>query len=247
MLRLPPGDTHRFWTDRTFRLDILARIADAYTRHDDVALQRHLMAVDDHVAAGMRAQGYRRAPVSALSLTPLPDIAGVKQPDCHLKLGLEAFEEALSGSPDDVVVTWLHESVHRRHGPWRTVSLAAWHYVGFEEGLAEGIAHSIAQQFALAVSEPLYPQYLRAYDILAEHLSIEPDRLFRQMWRAAHDQIETSFSGAVAAIVRETRPQPLTPIQRGKLTLAAQALFATRRTTDALDDDDIRRIWESVI
>lgn len=236
-----------FWTDATFRRQQFQAIMAAHTAGNQRALQEHVTRVDAVITEGLADLGYPRYPVTRISVESLPGVAGLKQPDCHLKLGVEELADALAGSVDDVVVTWMHESVHGRHGSWTTASPAAWSHVGFEEGLAEGVSNSVTRRVGLSVSEPLYPHYLRAYELLADRLQVGPEVLFHRLWRARHDQIEERFGRTVAAIMKATTGGELTPIQRGKLLLAARTLFATGRHAELPDDVAIRETWGTAL
>jgi hypothetical protein len=203
--------------------------------------------VDNLVVGGMRACGFPRPALTGLSLVTLPGTAGVKLPSCHLRIGLEEFESALGSWPDEVIVTWIHESVHGRHGPWTAVSSAAQHHRGYEEGLAEGIAQLVARIAGLTIDTPLYPHFVRSYEILATVLELKPEHLYRRLWHVRHARIEDQFDHLVNQMVAESRGRPLSPIARGKLRQAALALFSSRRRAESPDDLSIQREWETAL
>jgi hypothetical protein len=164
------GDAQRFWTDSDVRRIALGEILQAHELGEGRMVQDRLGAIDRNVVAGMAALGFRRPALAGLALDSLPGAAGVKEPNCHLRIGIEALVDALGDQPDEAIVTWMHESVHGRHGPWTAVSPAAWHHKGYEEGFAEGVAQFVARTAGLRVGIALYPHYVRSYEILAEVL-----------------------------------------------------------------------------
>src|SRR5215212_7514471 len=110
MLPSLTGETQRFWTDAAVRRSMFRAILDAHQRRNERLTAARLTEVDNHVVDGMAALSFRRAPLRDLSLDILPGAAGVKEPDCHLRIGLDGFIDSLTGQPDEIVVTWIHES-----------------------------------------------------------------------------------------------------------------------------------------
>jgi hypothetical protein len=176
------GDSRTFWADADARRRSLQAIIEAHDRGDTSSLQSLLAAVDRYVVAGMAALSFGRPALTGLSLDSLPGVAGVKEPSCHLRIGVQELEDALSGQPDEAIVTWIHESVHGRHGPWTAVSPAARYHRGYEEGLAEAVAQLIARTSGLLVGTALYPHYVRSYEILADVLGTDTEQLYRHLW-----------------------------------------------------------------
>src|SRR4051794_13233690 len=95
---------------------------------DAVARTRALRTVDDAVTAGMAAFGFPRAPVRSLTVVIPHDLdeLGAKYPTCDLLIGQPAMRRELGpgGTPDGVVETWIHESVHGRRSPWSVTARA---------------------------------------------------------------------------------------------------------------------------
>jgi hypothetical protein len=229
---LPPalqaltGDALRFWGEPSVRARMLRAIL---TAADTAARTRALRAVDDAVTSGMAALGFPRAPVRSLSLV-LPHDAGdlgVKYFTCELQIGLPGLRRALGpgGAPDEVVETWIHESAHGRQFPWSPSARAELQFRGFEEGLAEGIAGLVSHWAAFVPGVPVYGRYVQTYEILADLLGINPEMIYRRLYRHTNGAVMGACVAEIDALHTATGASPFTVEQRGRLERTARRLF----------------------
>lgn len=214
------------------------------------ARARALQAVDDAVTSGMAALGFQRAPVRSLSLVvpSRPDTAGQKYSSCDLQISRTAMRRELGpgGAPDGPVETWIHESVHGRRFPWGTNLHAESMSLGFEEGLAEGVARLMSRQAGFVPGLPIYGRYVQAYEELAYVLEVSPETIYRGLYRLANGSVMDGFVSEVDAIRQTAGAPPMAPEQRGRLERTARRLFDVAfelDTASARLQVPIRRAW----
>lgn len=229
---LPPAlqqltaDALRFWGEPSVRADMLRAILAA---SDSAARTRALRAVDDAVTSGMAALGFPRAPVRLLSLVlpRFPGQMGIKLATCDLQIGLPSLRNALSpgGFPDEVVETWIHESVHGRLSPWsRDLSMER-PFRGFEEGLAEGIARMVSHQAGLVPGLPTYGRYVQTYEVLADVIGATAETIYRRLYLLPYGSVMAGFAVEIDGLRVESGAPRLTREQRGRLERTACRLF----------------------
>lgn len=241
------GDAFHFWNDPARRERLLRGILEARGRE---ARGRALQAVDDAVTEGMAALGFPRAPIRSISLvTPSrPGIAGQKYSTCDLQIAYPVLKRELDsgGSPDAIVETWIHESVHGRHVNWGPNLHAEAAFRGFEEGLAEGITRLASRLARFVPGLPTYGRYVQTYEELAYVLGVSPETIYRWLYRLPNGSVMDSFVSEIDALRAESGEPPLTIDQRGRLERTAQRLFDVGFQDDpssARLRDLIRRVW----
>jgi hypothetical protein len=199
---------------------------------DSALRTRALRAVDDAITSGMAALGFPRAPVRSLSLVlpRLPGQMGIKLATCDLQIGRPSLQNALGpgGFPDEVVETWVHESVHGRLFPWSRDLSRERLFRGFEEGLAEGIARLVSRQAGFIPGLPTYGRYVQTYEALADVIGVTVEAIYRRLYVLSYGSVMARFSAEIDALRVESGAPRLTAEQRGRLELAARQLFDAR-------------------
>jgi hypothetical protein len=183
MARLAPElaalpDQHRLiWTDARVRRDAIAAILTASERNSP-ELQRHVARVDEAVSAALDAMGLPRGPVAGVEIHEVIALwSGRNLPDCRLLLNGSALRHMLhrEGNSDDVLRTWVHESLHARQPFHPGAASDALLHEGYEEGLVEGLARYVVRDMAgLRPLERSYGFYVVAYEALAGLLGTQP-------------------------------------------------------------------------
>ena len=245
------GEAHRFWSDPAHRERLLRDILDIRGRE---ARARALQAVDDGVTEGMAALGFPRAPIRSISLvTPSrPGIAGQKYSTCDLQIAYPVLKRELDsgGSPDAIVETWIHESVHGRHVNWGPNLHAEAAFRGFEEGLAEGITRLASRLARFVPGLPTYGRFVQAYEELAFVLRVSPETIYRRLYRLPNGSVMDAFISEIDAIRLGTGEPPLTTNQRARLEITARRLFARRHAEDTASSQwqaSIRQAWRRAV
>jgi hypothetical protein len=259
--RLPPSYPHldvrlqqlgedalHFWGDSTVRERALRDILDAYASRDSPRLDAALLTVDNAVVAGMRALGFARAPIAAIRARQLFGALGQKSPSCNLDIDVVTLRRALAitGRPDSVIETWVHESAHGRRRPWNSAhhaERANWN--GYEEGLAEGLAKEVARLGALSPGEQAYVRYRRGYELLADALRIPREELYRRLWGYEVGAVRLAFTDAVDDLYHQSSTRRLSLQARRAVRELADEIFDTskRHQFDRAFDQRLRRAW----
>jgi hypothetical protein len=245
------GDTLRFWGEAAQRRRLLRAIIVA---PDLPARDRALRTVDDAIAQGLAALGFRRAPIRSLVLATSgrPGMAGLKYVTCDLRLSESMIRREVSpgGAPDGVVETWIHESVHGRRFPWGPNARTESSFPGFEEGLAEGVTRLVSQMASFVPGLPVYGRYVQTYEELAFILGVSSETLYRRMYRLANGAVMDGFASEIDALRGLTGSPPLTVEQRGRLNRAARRLFDSVYQQDpasARVRSSIRQTWRRAL
>lgn len=245
-LRQLQDSARHFWGDPAQRSRMLREILSADIAGDAQRLRSALVAVDGAVTDGMAALGCPRGMVRSVTLQALAGDLGLKRRTCDLVIGRDGLASAVARYPDDAILTWVHESIHGRTGPWTLITTASITCPGYEEGLAEGLAQMIARSAALNVPLPAYAHYVRGYELLAEELGADVDALYRRLWRAGLDDLRDRFNAVVVAMER-ARGRHLTVAERATVRQTADALFHESRQDDSPDDAVIRVAWKAAL
>jgi hypothetical protein len=221
---------------------------------DSAARTRALRAVDDAVTAGMAALGFPRAPVRSLSLMlpQFPGQMGIKLATCDLQIALPSLRNALApgGFPDEVVETWIHESVHGRLAPWSSGLHAERPFRGFEEGLAEGITRMVSQRAGFIPGLPTYGRYVQTYEVLADVLGMAADAIYRRLYALPYGSVMNGFSAEIDALHEGIGAPRFNQEQRGRLERAARRLFDIayqQAPASGVARGSIRRSWRRAL
>ena len=246
-----PGAALHFWGDAAVRRAALQEILDAYTAGDTVRLDAALSAVDDAVVAGMQALGFDRAPINGLRFRRLSSL-GQKRPTCHIELDVLQARRALTvpSRPDSIVETWIHESIHARRRPWAADYVAEQHgWVGYEEGLAEGLTGFVARRGGLTRGRQAYRRYCRAYELLAETMQVEVEQIYVRLWPNEPGALRRAFTDIVDDLYHRHRGRSLSLQDRMAVLAAADTMFASHmeHQYDRGIERDMRRAWQECL
>lgn len=240
------GEVGRFWHDPMVRRQAFETIIAAWRRGDEEALQTALGRVDDAILAAMRQLGLPRQGVTTLRFDAYPQLwAGHKHPACTLEINARRVDATLAaGASDDLVRTWVHESVHGRlprQPGWQREAVAT---PGAEEGLAEGLARLICvAQPGLAVRTGTFDRYVAAYEVMAEDLGLPVEALWRTLYSVPPGGVAAAFLTIVAGLVDEWTGIPLPEARRRRLARFVPAAFTTGQATGVVDYEQMRRDW----
>ena len=245
------GDALHFWGSPAWRERLLRDIQLASGPTDRA---RALHVVDDAVTQGLAAFGFPRAPVRSLRLVipRLQDELGTKYASCDLEIGLPAMRRELSpgGSPDGIVETWIHESVHGRHFPWGPGIRAEGRFPGYEEGLAEGITRLVSRQVGFVPGLQGYGRYVQTYEVLARVIGVTSEALYRGLYRLPNGSVMDGFVSTIDTVRGAAGAPTLLPAQRARLDGVAHRLFARahfRDPSSARLHNSIRQAWRRAL
>lgn len=246
-LQVLQDDARAIWGDAHVRYDALAAIVTAWERDDGIALREALIWVDDAVVAGLRVLGLPRGPVRRLRFEITGrGWRGRKLPDCDLVFDAGAVQQAIRRLrlPDDGFRTWVHESIHARQLLAPRYQAESRLALGYEEGLAEGLARLVAHHRAgMAIREQSYNLYVAAYETLAEALGVSAERLWRELWNSAPGEVRYAFLG----VVEQARGH-LTTRQRQSLRGRADVVFSTPRAGEqVVDREALAQAWQRTL
>lgn len=226
------GDALHIWSDPTVRHEALEAIVVSWER-GSIDLDRRVSRVDRAIIAGLRAGGLPRGPVLSVAIVPgLPLWAGRKLPSCHLFLSGERMREMVRvrHESDDVIRTWVHESLHARQPYSPAAETEIRPYQGYEEGMVEGLARLVTRD--LAGMHPLelsYAYYVAAYEGLADAVGVDVEVVWRSLWLYRTGEVRAVFADVVDQLRRQAGRQPLTEAQRTRVLGAGDTLFASTR------------------
>jgi len=173
-------DQHRLiWIDARARHDAIAAILTASERNSP-DLRRHVARVDEAVSAALAALGLPRGLVVAVEIHEVIALwSGRKVPDCRLLFNGPALRHMLyqERNPDDILRSWVHESLHGRLPFHAEAATEARLHTGYEEGMVEGLARYVVRDMAgLRPLERSYRFYVAAFEALASLLGTPPRR-----------------------------------------------------------------------
>lgn len=237
------GDPLRLWGDARTRRLALEDILAAWRHEQPERLRIAIERVETAVREGLGQLGLPRGPVREVEVRRRPGGRhAAKLPSSVLVLSgnyLQAMLE-LRHSPDSVLRTWLHESLHARQ-PFTGDRYAAEaeHWLGYEEGLVEGLARLVVQDKAGVTTLDLaYEGYVRAYRALARVLGVSAEQVWRDLWQVGLGGVRAAFPSVVTSL-RGDETQALLDV--------ADQLFATTRLAADVADSQLERIWRSVL
>lgn len=238
-------DARQLWTNPTRRVEALGAIVTAWDlgRSD---LDECVRRVDQAVAAGLEALGLPRGPVRGVSVESVGrGWAGRKYPDCRLVFDAEVLRAMLrTHQPDDLFRTWIHESLHGRQRYSPRASDEIRRFQGFEEGMVEGLARTVARDKAgmhlLGLS---YDWYVVVYQSLATVVGVAPELLWRQLWQSRAGEVRLAFPAVVDTHWSQRTGQPLTAAQLGRIQAMADVLFASARKDDQPERSSLDTRW----
>ena len=226
----------------------LRPLVTALRQGDAASVQATVAQIDDAVVAGLSAFGLPRGPVGELIMN---DFGGYflaqKLPECPIRFDRSLLQRAVEdlGMVDDVIRTWVHESLHARRNFADEHEWVARHWAGYEEGLVEGLARIVCRDIAgMSVSEDAYAHYVAAHRALSEVLEVPAERLLRDLWEAAPGDVRGAFVDTVDRLWRELQRAPLARGQRQLVRSLGDRMFHTDRRRDPPGDVQIYvRTW----
>ncbi len=201
-------------------------------------------AVDATIAAGLRALGFERGPVTVRLAAQSGAEHGAKTHTCDLIVAVRYLISMLrpGGKADSVFRTWVHESVHARapfpasfyEDEWRQ-------WKGYEEGLAEGLARLITRDKARM--DPLsfaYDGYVRAYRSLARSLGVSVELLWTLLYAHRNGRVRAALPEVVRRIRFEqgtAEPDPR------RLLSTADRVFHSAEAESSVRSSEIDEGW----
>ncbi|MBT9260159.1 MAG: hypothetical protein KM310_10495 [Clostridiales bacterium] len=182
----------RFWADRAYRGRLLADLYRALQSGDKAATRAAIQSIDNAVVYALERAGLPRGPVADVIVASpaeepsLQGAAGVKQPECRIMINSFRVKRAIEGliDLDDVLRTWIHESIHARQPFSAGWSGGYGPYPGYEEGMVDGLARILVRRltgFRVAYDHP-YDNYVNAMTGFARALGMKPEDLMRRLW-----------------------------------------------------------------
>jgi hypothetical protein len=102
----------------------------------------------------------------------------------------------------------------------------------------------IADELGLRPAPGRYDFYVSAYRTLAVALTVEAERLLRDLWTYPAGDVRAAFPTVVERIL--TGEQSLSRLQRARLVMFAERHFSTERINDQPDEPTLLLAWRSV-
>lgn len=247
--KLSPA-ARRLWGDSRARQQAFEEIRAAHRAGDLNRLKAAVEAVDAAVVEGIDALGLPRGPVTNVRVEANLGANGYKNPLCQLRVALEYIERSLlqDQNPDSPFRTWVHESMHARQPfpPSAMHEYTPW--TGYEEGMVEGLARLIVKKKAGMLPKlGAYSHYVRAQELLAAEVGIEPEKLWRRLWTFRTGTIRANFVDVIDGLSQEAGAEPLSGDQRRKLGSAADELFRGGQSFKDVDSGAIRNRWRQAL
>lgn len=240
---------HEFWEDVATRR---AALVDILSRWDagDIFPLAQLQRIDDVVVAVLKTSGFPRGPVSGLRL--VESINGGKArktKECVLEFSvadMRAFVDELN-QPDDVVRSWIHESVHARQFFAPNADDEYHSFPGVEEGLVENVTMIVVRETGIRPLDLPRTRFTVAYQILAEIIGIPTERLVRELFKARTGEVSQMLPSVVALLIAETQNRDLGGRNQLRLIAAARQVFNADRVQWPLIDEEVRDIWRRAL
>jgi hypothetical protein len=188
-----------------------------------------LEAVDAAVVAGLTQLGLPRGPVAAVRLGQLSRSSGRKFASCELILSAPFIvRQLVANSAVSVWETWVHESLHARQPFIPGLASEVRDYVGYEEGMVEGLTRLVCRERAgMQTVGGAYDYYVRCYESLASHLRIERETLYRAVWNSPPGGVRSAFFDALNTAMFIMHGRRLEQRLREPITRAADVLFSS--------------------
>lgn len=252
--QLPPA-YRALWGDEDKRWYALSEMTVQYAAyaagndHGNALYRASLAEVDAAVVAGLAQLGLPRGPVAAVRLGQLPRSSGRKRATCELILSAPFIvRQLVAGSATFVWETWVHESLHARRPFTPGIASEVRDYVGYEEGMVEGLTRFVCRERAgMQAVGGAYDYYVRCYESLATHLRVEPETLYRAVWVSPPGGVRVRFSDALDTAVFATHGRRLEQWLMEPIMKAADVLF---RSTGQLVGESVNSpddVWEEAL
>jgi hypothetical protein len=237
------------WTDAAERTRAIQEILDADAAGDGARLNSAFARIDAAVTEALRLLDLPRGRIGQLIPSASQSIAGRKIPECDLEIGMPTMR-AISGSDrgsDTTFRTWVHESIHARH-PYADGHLSEYRvWIGYEEGLAEGLARIVVRGRAgLDPFQPTYNFHVAVYETLAEAAGVDYEDLLRLLWRQPAGRVRAGLVDAIDEGRRARSLPALTDDQRDKLMVAADRQFMSENSVREPSRQVMLILWRSV-
>ena len=151
-------------------------------------------------------------------------------PDCRVQLDAARLRRSIEELADDIIRTWVHESLHARL-PFSPRHVQESRLTrGYEEGMVEGLARALTGDVSgMEIREHAYEYYVSVYRALADALGIDTGRLLRSLWQVAPGEVRAAFVDRVVRLALEAGRPPLASAQRERLQALADTMFASSR------------------
>jgi hypothetical protein len=115
---------------------------------------------------------------------------------------------------------------------------------GYEEGLVEGLSRFVAiEQAGLRLADLPYSYFVQGYTTPADVIGVNPEHLWRELWRYPMGMVRAKFVEVVNAMRGATSADPLTDEQQGRLRAFADVIFSSARRLWTPDPSELARGW----
>lgn len=232
-LRGLTGDSLSFWADAKKRRRVLRNFGAALETRDERSIESVARRIDKAIVDGLEAMGLPRGRIRELQIVETHGAAGVKAPNCDLRLSPSAILKRVRDRPDTIFGLWTHESLHARlrfdddcfteYGP----------LPGFEEGMVQGLMIEVCRAAGMDIRIGPYKHYVEAYRALAEELELDTEELWRELWKNPPGTVRANLPRTID-VLRS---------QQGKERLSREQRFALFGLDGAADQLFDRRLW----
>jgi hypothetical protein len=241
------SDARLLWSNRDARRQALLDLLAGWDRGGGVALQQVSGRIDRAVAAGLAAFRLPRDSGATYEIGHFGrGWIGHVTDDLKVQFDVEQvrYYVRTEQQPDRIFHTWVHESLHARAVPSAPRSVSSM-WRGYEEGMVEGLARTIATAAGLLVTDPSYGYYVEAYRALSSAGGFEAEHLWRALWRVPPGNVREHFAAVVNAVHRECgNPARMAP-RPSQLRKVGDRVFAWGNAGNRADPPLLTRYWES--
>jgi hypothetical protein len=246
---LPPP-ARDFWTNRAQRRQLLGTLLAEWEPLTEAYIP-YVTQIDDYVADLLAGVGLPRGEIRGIAIDwDLLDAHGAKTPSCLIRLGATYLSEALTewDSPDEVMRTWIHESLHARQPFASHYRSELGPHKGYEEGLVIGLADAIARGLlGLEIEAAEEEHYARAYRALAAVIKCDPVDLWAGLWQWPTGAIRGHFVDFLGTLWQTQAGQPLGSREREKLQPVADHLFGSYAAPRDLAEPQLMTMWQEAL
>ncbi len=233
-----------FWNDARYRADAYETIS----RADDNAQTSAIAYVDAEITTMLKLCGCPRGRIEGITIVEgFTSWLARKSPECTLSLArywMNHWNEQLH-QPDGITGAWIHESIHALAPYADLQEYPRW--MGYEEGLAEGLTEIIMASTETAHVNRTFGYYVLVYRELARMIDVDVEARLRSLWRYPVDSVRSGFVDVFDEhLVKSGRDRLPTQV-RQRWQLVADMLFSSSRHNSQPDGQAIRELLERIV
>lgn len=133
----------------------------------------------------------------------------------------------VSKRSEALLATWIHESLHARQPFAPDAQREIRSFVGYEEGMVEGLTRTICAAHAdIPVTTGSYDAYVACYESLARMIGVPSELIYRELWQYAPGTLRAHFFDALRRVLYNSHSGVrVTDDRRSAIEEAADAML----------------------